>query len=77
MQQTLLEEFYEECNVDPLSLTFLEAHGTGTKVGDPQEIDAIDKAMCKNRTVPLLIGSVKSSIGHSEPSSGMCSLTKV
>lgn len=49
----------------------------GTQVGDPEEILAIDKALCKNRNTPLLVGAVKSNMGHSEPSSGLCSITKV
>lgn len=49
----------------------------GTKVGDPEECKSIDRVFCTNREEPLLIGSIKSNIGHSEASSGICSLTKV
>lgn len=49
----------------------------GTKVGDPEEIQAVEEVFLKGRTTPLLIGSVKSNIGHTEPSSGLCSITKV
>lgn len=49
----------------------------GTKVGDPEEVNAIDDVFCKNRKGPLMIGSVKSNIGHTEPSSGLCSVIKV
>ncbi|XP_045466442.1 fatty acid synthase-like [Harmonia axyridis] len=76
IQKRLLQEFYEECRVDPTSLSFLEAHGTGTRVGDPEECSAIDEIFCTGRKDPLLIGSVKSNIGHSEPASGICSITK-
>ncbi|XP_045465555.1 fatty acid synthase-like [Harmonia axyridis] len=76
MQKKLLEEFYSECGVDPTSLSFLEAHGTGTKVGDPEEVIAIDEVFRPTKENPLLIGSVKSNIGHSEPASGLCSVTK-
>src|SRR5699024_7044910 len=58
-------------------LIFMEAHGTGTEVGDPQEVEAIDCAIARKRNKPLLIGSVKCSVGHTEPSSGFCSLAKV
>nr|XP_023029483.1 fatty acid synthase-like [Leptinotarsa decemlineata] len=75
-QQTLLEEFYEECGVDRYSLSYLEAHGTGTSVGDPEETGAIDDVLTKGRKTHLLIGSVKSNIGHSEPSSGIASVVK-
>lgn len=77
MQYELLREFYEECGVNPATLNFIEAHGTGTKVGDPEECNALDKIFCKGRKDPLWIGSVKSNIGHSEPASGLCSITKV
>ncbi|CAB0015645.1 unnamed protein product [Nesidiocoris tenuis] len=77
IQQCLLQEFYEECDVDPSSLAWIEAHGTGTRVGDPEEIKALVTTFCKNRKTPLRIGSLKSNIGHSEPASGVCSITKV
>lgn len=75
-QKSLLNEFYQECNIDPRILTFLEAHGTGTKVGDPEELNTIDQVFCCGRNKPLLIGSVKSNIGHNESTSGMCSIIK-
>ncbi|XP_017771571.1 PREDICTED: fatty acid synthase-like [Nicrophorus vespilloides] len=77
VQRVLLDEFYEECGVPPSSLSYVEAHGTGTKVGDPEELGTLDVVFCKDRTTPLLIGSVKSNIGHNEPSSGLCSVIKV
>lgn len=46
-------------------------------MGDPEECSAIDEVFCKGREDPLLMGSVKSNIGHSEPASGLCSITKV
>ena len=49
----------------------------GTKVGDPEECRTLDRVFCTNRKEPLLIGSVKSNMGHSEASSGICSVTKV
>ncbi|KAH1010150.1 fatty acid synthase [Dendroctonus ponderosae] len=76
-QIKLLQEFYQECEqVKPFELSFLEAHGTGTKVGDPEELKAMEDVFLPGRTTPLLIGSVKSNIGHSEPASGLCSITK-
>ncbi|XP_030748833.1 fatty acid synthase-like isoform X2 [Sitophilus oryzae] len=78
MQIKLFREFYEEYDeVKPEDLSFLEAHGTGTKIGDPEELQAIETIFVKNRKTPLMIGSVKSNVGHTEPSSGMCSITKV
>lgn len=76
-QQKLLEELYTEANVDPTTVSYMEAHGTGTKVGDPEELKSIDNVFCTNRQRPLLIGSVKSNIGHTESASGICSIIKV
>ena len=47
------------------------------QVGDPQEVNAITDVFCKDRNTPLLVGSVKSNMGHSEPASGLCSVAKV
>jgi len=47
------------------------------QVGDPEELAALDQVFCKGMQTPLLIGSVKSNMGHSEPASGLCSITKV
>ncbi|CAD6237321.1 GSCOCG00002249001-RA-CDS, partial [Cotesia congregata] len=77
MQGVLLKEFYEECKIAPSALNYLEAHGTGTAVGDPEELNAIDSVFCAGRVKPLRIGSIKSNLGHAEPASGMCSIAKV
>lgn len=79
MQSVLLQEFYMECGIPPKIVDYIEAHGTGTRVGDPEEVNAIDKVFGGDRTPqdPLLIGSIKSNLGHSEPASGLVSVTKV
>ncbi|XP_054286913.1 fatty acid synthase-like [Macrosteles quadrilineatus] len=77
MQNRLIREVYSECGVSPHEVAYVEAHGTGTKVGDPQEVNSIADFFCKDRPTPLLIGSVKSNMGHSEPASGLCSLAKI
>jgi phthiocerol/phenolphthiocerol synthesis type-I polyketide synthase C len=75
-QLSLLERVYVEAGVNPDSLAFIEAHGTGTRVGDPAEAGAIGAAV-KRRTVgPLPIGSVKTNVGHLEPASGLVGLLK-
>ncbi|WP_435103795.1 SDR family NAD(P)-dependent oxidoreductase [Arhodomonas sp. AD133] len=65
--------------VDPRSLTYLEAHGTGTSLGDPIEIDGVMKAFQQAGGVPehCAIGSVKSNIGHGESAAGIAGVTKV
>ncbi|XP_013112283.2 fatty acid synthase [Stomoxys calcitrans] len=76
VQEQLLSEFYKEIDITPNDLGYLEAHSTGTVVGDPEECRAIDNVICSQRTAPLLVGSVKSNVGHSEAASGICSLVK-
>ena len=76
-QRDLMRETYQEAGLDPLEVSFVEAHGTGTKAGDPQEVSAIASVLCEGRDGPLLIGGIKSNMGHSEPASGLCSLAKV
>ncbi|XP_011706270.1 PREDICTED: fatty acid synthase-like [Wasmannia auropunctata] len=77
VQSTLLTEFYNECGIPTSCLDYMEAHGTATKVGDPPEINAIFNVFCKDRETPLMIGSVKSNIGHAEPASGFGQIAKV
>ena len=72
IQEQLLNELYAEAEVDPNAVIYLETHGTGTKAGDPQEMNTIAKVFCGyTRDGPLLIGSTKSNMGHPEPASGM------
>ena len=76
LQKTLMEETYIEAGVDPNDIDYIEAHGTGTKAGDPEEAEAIANAYCKNRKGKLLIGLLKSNIGHGEGTSGLNAITK-
>ena len=77
MQTKLMQEFYMECRLSPLLVDYIEAHGTGARVGDREELNAIDKVFCPGRQTVLKIGSAKSNIGHAEPASGLCSIAKV
>ncbi|MFF5251179.1 SDR family NAD(P)-dependent oxidoreductase [Streptomyces leeuwenhoekii] len=71
-QEALLREVYGEAGLEPDDVAYLEAHGTGTPVGDPVECAAIGRALGAGRTTGALpIGSVKSNIGHLEAASGM------
>uniref|UniRef100_A0A6G1SKN2 Fatty acid synthase n=2 Tax=Aceria tosichella TaxID=561515 RepID=A0A6G1SKN2_9ACAR len=76
-QEELMNEAIIEAGVDPRQIFYVEAHGTGTPAGDPEEARAIAKVYCQKRDEPLLIGSVKSNLGHAEGVSGLCSLAKV
>ncbi|CAG9830405.1 unnamed protein product [Diabrotica balteata] len=75
-QFILMRNLYDSINVDPDAIQYVEAHGTGTPVGDIIECESLRKHFCQKRNEPLLIGSVKSNMGHSEVASGLCSLTK-
>lgn len=77
MQEKLFKEVMKEFNIHPEEFTYIEAHGTGTPVGDVQETEAIAKSICVGRKKPLSIGSVKTNIGHTEMSSGLTSIIKV
>ncbi|KAM5273320.1 fatty acid synthase [Ctenodactylus gundi] len=76
-QEQLIRSLYLPSLVTPESLEYIEAHGTGTRVGDPQELNSITRALCASRQDPLLIGSTKSNMGHPEPASGLAALAKV
>src|ERR1043165_1966812 len=70
MQKQLLLEVYGEAGVDPSEVSYFELHGTGTKAGDPQEVNSVADVFCPSfRRSPLLIGSTKSNMGHSESAS--------
>ena len=71
MQKELLLRTYRKAGIDPASISYMEAHGTGTVAGDPQELNSITDVICANRSEPLLIGSVKSNMGHGEPVAGI------
>ncbi|MEM9819583.1 MAG: beta-ketoacyl synthase N-terminal-like domain-containing protein [Bacteroidota bacterium] len=62
--------------VAPESISYIEAHGTGTKLGDPIEIEALNKAFNNKQEKHCYIGSVKSSIGHLDAAAGVSGLIK-
>lgn len=86
-QQMAISAALRSAQVDPRGISYLEAHGTGTKLGDPIEIAALSKAFettateatsgAEGRTAACWIGSVKSNIGHCEAAAGIAGLTKV
>ena len=78
-QAALLREVYARAGIKAADLDFLEAHGTGTAVGDPIETWAIGEVLGKARpgNNPLAIGSIKSNLGHLEAASAAAGWTKV
>ncbi|TAL48317.1 MAG: acyltransferase domain-containing protein, partial [Methylovulum sp.] len=75
-QAALMTRVYEQAGIAPDAIDYFEAHGTGTAVGDPIETHAIGLALGQKRTTPLLIGSIKSNLGHLESASGVAGLVK-
>lgn len=65
-----------KAGVAPDDIGYLECHGTGTKVGDGIEVDALARVFPRTADHPLLIGSVKTNVGHSEAASGITSVIK-
>jgi acyl transferase domain-containing protein len=78
-QQAVIREALAQAGVSPRELTYFEAHGTGTSIGDPIELEAVKGVLGKAAPgdLPCLVGSVKANIGHMENASGMASLAKV
>jgi acyl transferase domain-containing protein/acyl carrier protein len=76
-QAALIRKLYNEPNIDVNRLHYIEAHGTGTQVGDVIEVSALDSVLSQRADrKKCLIGSVKTNIGHLEASAGIASLIK-
>ncbi|KAI6581452.1 Type I Iterative PKS [Pyricularia oryzae] len=77
-QLDLMRKVYADNGLDPRDCGYVEAHGTGTKVGDPLEMKALHDMFWEDRSPrhPLLVGSVKTNVGHLEGASGIVSLIK-
>lgn len=78
-QEAVLRQALSNSGVRPSEVTFVEAHGTGTSLGDPIEAEALGNVFREGREPgrPLLIGSVKTNIGHAESAAGIAGLIKV
>src|SRR5439155_12368460 len=92
-QAEVIGRALKNANIDPRTISYIEAHGTGTKLGDPIEIAGLTRAFeqgtqdngateqepCTVPTAPgwCAIGSVKSNIGHTESAAGIAGMTKV
>lgn len=80
LSQTELElEVYRKGDINPETINYIEAHGTGTKLGDPIEIEALTNSFQKFTAKKQFcaIGSIKTNIGHTAPAAGVASVIKV
>ncbi|AMU53946.1 Polyketide synthase PKS13 [Mycobacteroides abscessus subsp. abscessus] len=78
-QAEVLRKAYKDAGIDPRSVDVIEAHGTGTILGDPIEADGLGRVVGRGRDAdkPALLGSAKSNFGHLESAAGAASLSKI
>ncbi|HYH08468.1 MAG TPA: amino acid adenylation domain-containing protein [Thermoanaerobaculia bacterium] len=74
-QQAVIRAALDDAGLSPADVDYVEAHGTGTSLGDPIEVQALASVFAE-RTEPLLIGSLKSNIAHTEAAAGIAGLIK-
>ncbi len=77
VQAAVIRSALRAGGVDPASVSYIEAHGTGTALGDPIEIAGLSKVFGRSGVSELPIGSVKSNVGHLEAAAGVAAMTKV
>ena len=77
-QQNVMRQTLNQCNLDPGLVGYVEAHGSGTALGDPIEMDSINQVYARNRNpeTPLFVGTVKTNIGHLAAGAGLAGLIK-
>ena len=76
-QQALLRQALAASRLQPSDIDYIEAHGTGTALGDPIELDALAQVFSeRDDSAPLVLGSVKTNIGHAESAAGIAGFIK-
>ncbi len=76
-QQRMIRAALADARLSPSDVDVVEAHGTGTTLGDPIEAQALLETYGQDRTEPLLIGSVKSNLGHTQNAAGVAGVMKL
>ncbi len=77
-QEAMLREAYAAADIPVAEVDYVELHGTGTQLGDPIEAEALGRALCSDRPAerPLIVGAVKTNIGHLEAAAGIAGFIK-
>src|SRR5246127_425497 len=78
-QADVLRRAYKDAGINPRTIDYVEAHGTGTVLGDPIEAQALGRVIGRGRPAdkPLLLGAIKTNVGHMESAAGAASLSKM
>jgi polyketide synthase 13 len=78
-QAEVLRRAYKDAGIDPRTVDYIEAHGTGTILGDPIEAEALGRVVGRGRSAdqPALLGAIKTNIGHLESAAGVAAMAKV
>ena len=78
-QREVIRAALKDAAVSPEDVSYIEAHGTGTSLGDPIELNSLKEVLVQRRTLDQTcwIGSVKTNFGHLEAAAGICGLIKV
>jgi len=78
-QVAVLQEAYRRAGIDPAQVQYVETHGTGTRLGDPIEVQSLAEVLGAQRPPdrPVVLGSVKSNLGHPEAAAGVAGIIKV
>jgi acyl transferase domain-containing protein/acyl carrier protein len=78
-QQGVIRQALENAGVDAADIQYIEAHGTGTPLGDPIEMEAVGRIFQQTHSAesPLFVGSAKTNVGHTEACAGMVGIIKV
>jgi microcystin synthetase protein McyG len=78
-QVRLIQQAIAKAKIQPEAISYVEAHGTGTALGDPIELEALNAVYGQSHSQqnPLIVGSVKTNLGHLEAAAGIAGLIKV
>ncbi|KAM0211985.1 hypothetical protein ACHAQD_009974 [Fusarium lateritium] len=78
-QTELLNRLLEKADIDPASISVIEAHGTGTQAGDAREVETLKRVFGTHHSPanPLVVSSIKGNVGHCEAASGAAGLAKL